>query len=97
MKQNYIVTMPDGSKWKVPVMVIAKHRAKNQEGEPGGNAQQSIEDTIRLFTSDEREIKDWAENNMNWEDVEKFAQKIQDPDLEVDYQEGWVNGEKEIE
>jgi hypothetical protein len=48
-----------------------------------------------LFESDEFEIEDWAANNMDWSDVVAFATKIGPVD-QVDYQEGWVNGKKEI-
>lgn len=40
------------------------------------------------------EIIDWASNNMNWNDVKDHAVKVSVK--EVDFQEGWVNGEKEV-
>lgn len=93
----YVVEMPDGSRWGVPVEVIALDRAKNYADEFDGNVARSLEeDTWPLFEADSYDVSDWAGNNMNWEDVEAQAQRIHDPDGPVDYQEGWVNGEKEF-
>lgn len=88
--------MPDGSKWDVPVTIIAEHRANYYKHEFNDNIKKSlIEDTLPLF-EDEFEIKDWAANNMDWSDVAKFATRVLFTTDEVDYQEGWVNGEKEL-
>lgn len=98
MEKWMSVEMPDGSKWAVPVSVIANNRAdyyaKNDEDFKGDFERSLNEDTLPLF-EDEYEIHDWAANNMNWEDVSDQAIEL-DVEDEVDYQEGWVNGEKEI-
>lgn len=96
--KNLRITMPDGSKWDIPVSVIALDRAKYYAREEfDGDVERSLaEDTMPLFDSDDYEIEDWAANNMNWSDVEAFATKVNDPTEEIDYQEGWVNGEKEV-
>lgn len=96
LDKQLVVTMQDGSKWAVPVSVIALNRACSYAKEFGGDTQRSLdEDTIPLFESDSFEIKDWAANNMNWKDVADHAKNIQikDPDF---YQDGWVNGYKEV-
>lgn len=91
------VTMPDGSVWSVPVEIIAKNRAEVYKGEFEGSHRRSLdEDTWPLFEDDPFEITDWAANNMNWEDVAEHATKVEQPDAAVDYQEGWVNGDKDI-
>ena len=90
------VTMPDGSKWDVPVYVIAKNRAEWYAHEFGGDVERSLaEDTLPLFEADAFEIEDWASNNMNWSDVEVYAHKAK-PGPEVDYDEGWMNGDKDV-
>lgn len=90
------IEMPDGSKWDVPVMIIAKNRAKYYKDEFGGDVEKSLkEDTLPLFI-DDYEIHDWAANNMNWDDVKAFAKKAPDEKREIDFQEGWVNGDYEI-
>jgi len=100
MKDKYLrVTMPDGTKWDVPVMVIAENRAKyyaKADDEFGGSFKRSLnEDTLPLFKEDDYEIKDWAAGNMDWDDVSHAAVKVTGTP-EPDYQEGWVNGEKEV-
>lgn len=97
MKQRLIVTMPDGSRWGVPVDIIARDRAKNLADEFGGDVERSLaEDTIPLFTRFENTIIDWAANNMNWDDVKAHAARMAHSEPEPDYQEGWVNGDKQL-
>lgn len=91
------VTMPDGSKWKVSIRVIAEHRARYFGSEPKHTFECALKNTLELFEDDEYEVEDWASNNMDWSDVEKHAERIKDQGLSVEeLQEGWVNGEKEI-
>jgi len=91
------VEMPDGSKWDIPVMIIAKDRADNYKDEFDDDLEKSLQsDTLPLFEDDEYEIEDWAANNMNWDDVKEFAKQVPRMEAEPDYQEGWINGEKEI-
>lgn len=71
--------MPDGSKWDVPFSVICNHYYEHNKAVS----------PISVQTA-----KDWAENNMNWEDVEAHAVLHYHGD--VDYADGWINGEKEI-
>ena len=89
--------MGDGSKWDIPakpiVEVRARYYAKKDTGKKNGKEfdeafKQLIEDT------DDFDIEDWASNNMNWSDVKDVAVKVST--MEIDFQEGWVNGEKEV-
>jgi hypothetical protein len=87
------VTMPDGSKWDVPARVIAENRARYYAKiDPNTTYEGEFDYTM----SNNYELKDWAAGNMNWSDVEDHAKRVAVPPLEPDYQEGWVNGEKEI-
>ena len=91
------VAMPDGSKWDVPVSVIAWDRA-NYYAESVKNTlsfAEALKETNELFDADSYEIEDWAANNMNW-DKDRFHAEEVEPTSLTDYQEGWVNGEKEI-
>lgn len=93
------ITMPDGSKYDVPVEIIARNRAKYYaDKEFDGDIERSLaEDTIPLFQSDDYEIHDWAANNMNWSDVKDHATLASLPeDGEEAHQEGWINGEYEV-
>ena len=90
------VTMLDGSEWDIPLERIARNRAENYADEFDGDVERSLrEDTMPLFEQDSFEASDWAANNMNWDEVEDVAvcyRKAPTPD----FQEGWVNGEKEV-
>lgn len=87
----YRVEMEEGSKWDVPVQVIADSRDEHY--------QEDDEDTIGAIRDGELpagEIQDWAGNNMNWSDVEAFAVRAEVTPKKIDWEEGWCNGEKEI-
>jgi hypothetical protein len=89
----YVVEMPDGSRWGVPVAVIAAHRAAEYASEFGGDVGRSLdEDTWPVFEADSYDVHDWASGNMNWADVADAAIRLPDQAAPVDYQEGWVNG-----
>jgi hypothetical protein len=89
------VTFSDGSRYAIPVIEIARNRAAEYADEFDGDEERSLnEDTIPLFAEDPYEIKDWASNNMNWEDVEEFAVLIgKNP---IDFEEEWGNAKKEV-
>jgi len=90
------IEMPDGSKWGVPVEVIARSRAAHYAHEFDGDVERSMaEDTMPLFNSDHYEIEDWAANNMNWSGVSEQAKKLQDAPA-PDFQEAWINGKKAV-
>ena len=95
LTKSYITTMPDGSKWAVPVSVIAGHRAKHYAHEFGGDIEKSLqEDTGPLFESDDYAIEDWAQNNMSWDDVKDLAECIEP--AKCDFEKGWMNGDHEV-
>ncbi len=88
------ITMSDGSVWSVPVYEIAYHRAEYYAKEFDGDVIRSLnEDTIPLFEGDEFEIRDWAQNNMDWKDVEAT---LVSPAPKSDYQDGWVNSDDKV-
>ena len=82
-----VFTPSDGSIWHIPADVIAKHRANYySKGDP--------EVYIREFESGlsaNYALIDWAQNNMDWSDVQPFAKQINPPS--PDYQDDWVNGD----
>lgn len=87
------VDMPDGLIYGVPVEIIARNRAEYYAKDFNGDIVESLRnDTLPLF-EDNSEIRDWASNNMNWDEVKMhavtFAKKLDD-DL---FQDAWVNGE----
>ena len=92
-----VISMPDGSEWLVPSSVIAENRAKAYAEILEGNFEKAYKETLEAFGEDEFQMLDWAANNMDWDDVKNVAvrleRKVKEP---VDYDEGWVNGPKEI-
>lgn len=91
---NYRVTMSDGSKWDIPLWMIIYNRAEYYAGVDSITIEESInEDTIPLFKSDSDEVQEWATNNMNWEDVDGWAELVESRQ-DLDYQHEWVNPTK---
>jgi hypothetical protein len=95
--KELVVTMQDGSKWGIPVHVIANHRAQYyyETGEFSSVAKSLAEDTIPHFEDDEFNIIDWAQNDMDWEDIKLHA-RLAEAAPPINYEYGWINGEKEI-
>lgn len=98
MSKKLTVTMSDYSVWEIPIEVIAKSRAEfYAKCEFDGDVEKSLkEDTLPAFEADAYKIIEWAEGNMNWEDVKEYAIKVKDPNIEEVYKEDWMNGPKEI-
>jgi hypothetical protein len=91
MTKQIQVTMPDGSVWGVPAELVAQHRA-DYYGNKEGEESRKVEYDFTL--SNNEELLDWAENNMNWSDVSHAAVLVkQEP---PDYQEGWINGKRRV-
>jgi hypothetical protein len=96
MKVRFLqVTMPDGTKWNVPVEAIARNHAIAHAYEFDGDVEKSLaQGTMPLFDSDIAEIHHWASTNMDWRDVSGVARKVHEPF--VDYQDGWINGKWKV-
>lgn len=88
--------MADGTKWGVPVDMIARDRAAHYASEFGGDVDRSLaEDTLPAFEEDEYEIQDWAVNNMNWSDFDGHQVKIEDA-VTPDFNGDWLHGDKKV-
>lgn len=92
-----LVDMPDGSRWGVPMAAVIRNRADfvftNTPTEV--SSEDILEEVATDFMRDHDWALDWAANNMNWSDVVAHAYQDRAP-AAVDYQEGWVNGEKRV-
>lgn len=92
MHKLMTVEMPDGSKWGVPVELIARNRATHYASEFCGDVDRSLsEDTLPLFETDDYAIEDWAKNQMNWIDFDGHQVKVAEAPT-PDFQEAWMNG-----
>lgn len=98
MKQLITMKMPDGTTWAVDVEDVVVSRADHYKSEFDGDITRSIEeDTKPLFEEEEYQIRDWAFNNMNWEDF-KNPRKIADAPVLTpeDFNEAWNSADKEL-
>ncbi len=93
------VTMPNGDIWDVLAHLIAHERAVYYANRDHG--EDDSKEKLGTYTEeyeyamdDEGTLIDWAEGNMDWKDVAKYATLIES--AAVDLQEGWVNGDKEV-
>ncbi|MDL2236799.1 hypothetical protein LJC56_03070 [Christensenellaceae bacterium OttesenSCG-928-K19] len=97
MKRLYVVTMEDGSRWGVPAEIIAKHRAEYYASVDTDTTYQNEYDLmLHWFDEGDYEFADWPKNNMNWSDVKERAVQMPNESKDVDWEEGWINGEYEF-
>ena len=96
MEKLYVVTMSDGSKWGVPAEIIAKNKAEYYaKNDRGTSYEEEYGAMMQWFDENDYEFADWAKNNMDWDYVKDFAVRLPGEDNDVDWQDGWVNGEYE--
>ena len=101
-KKMIRVMMGDGSKWDVPLHIAAESCAMhwtNKAYPPALSTRSKWDEAYGReyeFAMSQADITmDWAVNNMDWNDVAKHAVRV-NPSRPADYQQGWVNGEKEV-
>lgn len=95
------VTMPDGTKWDVPAHIIARSRAhemamSNLAAEAHLSYQEVYQREFDYTLASRMLLFDWAANNMDWKDVQSHAIHVPTEASPADYQEGWMNGKKEV-
>lgn len=91
----YAVTMNNGDVYGVPAEVIADHYARYYES-LGESYRTNYDTMIGWFDAEEFEFKDWAKNNMDWDDVKDKAFLLRKAEQKIDFQDGWVNGRCEF-
>lgn len=85
------VQMGDGTTWSVPLQIVADSRDEAYRDEK--------EDSIGLYRTgslNNYALIDWAIGNLNWANVKDYAVQIPSATKPVDYEGGWVSGDKEI-
>jgi len=97
-KWIYITIEETGDIYRVPVYAIVFSKAEYYAKIDETTIEESIfKEVIEEFNADNFEILDWAQDNMNWEDVSDFAELVSKKIIKkVNWQENWVNGEWEI-
>lgn len=79
-----IIDTPNGQ-YELPIDVVAEDRTKYYAGVDGYEEGDEEWDAEMYFVrQDNYEAIDWLLNNMDWEDVEDFATKINDKVLVTD-------------
>jgi len=98
MERYILVTFSNGDKYRIPGSVIAESRATHyadRDSEEGKSKWGEIYKEEYDYTlGDDYELVDWAENNMDWSDVESVAELVMSGD--VDFEDEWCNADKEI-
>lgn len=84
------VTFPNGEKWQIPARIIADDRALYYE-KLDEDCEYQDEYNYALENNDI--LLDWAQGDMNWEDVEHSAIRIAPatPLTEEQKNEAWIN------
>lgn len=95
MKKMYAVTMENGDVYVVPAELIADNYAKYYQENNDEDYDENHEAMMHWFDTNDYEFADWAKNNMDWDDVKHAAVLLKRHEMDVDFQEGWVNGHHE--
>ena len=88
------VTMSNGDVWEVDAEAVADHRIshyrENHTDEPNWEKEER-----EWLMSDDYELIDWMQNNMDWADIEPHADKIEDGESE-DWFIEFINSDMKI-
>jgi hypothetical protein len=83
-------TFSTGEAWEFPVQVVADSRDEHYADEK--------EDTIgeiRRGRLDNGDLTEWAINNMNWDELAPYAQKVAEP-RSIDPADEWMSADREV-
>lgn len=82
-----ILTTESGRRYAFPCHVIAHFRSSYYAGRGD-----SYEEEYEYTANDASELFDWAQSNMNWDDVEHYAVELPRIEQAEDLQEQWIMG-----
>lgn len=91
--------LSNGSTWQIPATIIARHRARyyayndTKMAENHPEYRKVYDSELECALSNDKELIDWAENNMDWVEV-KFDAVCVKKAPEADFQEAWINSYK---
>ena len=99
MEKYILVTFSNGERYRIPASEIAESRANyyaeiDSEGDETKYAV-IFKDEYDYTMKADFELIGWANNNMNWEDIDGVAEYIGQDD-HVDYEDEWCNADKDI-
>jgi hypothetical protein len=95
MEKVLNVRFSNGDEFTIPARIIAENRA-NYYATIDGYEKDSNEweQEVQYAINDPYEIEDWAANNMDWVDLEPYAELLEKS--EFDYNEEWGEADKEL-
>jgi len=80
-----------GITYEIPARVIAEDRARYYADIDGYEEEsQEFLNEVNYALDDQYTLFDWIENNMNWNDIEPYAEEVVNED-ELDLNEEWEN------
>lgn len=88
----YTVEMTNGDIYGIPAQVIAENYAEFFKGKNERIFQEQFDFMMDMFDRKEDAFEDWAQNEMNWDDVKHCAVLLKRGEVKVDFQNCWVNG-----
>lgn len=89
------VVFSNGEVYKVPATIVAKDRANYYAKNTKDDAKEVYEEELQNTLNDDFEIIDWAQNNMNWEEVAEHAVRFYD-ESKIDFHKEWISNELDI-
>lgn len=85
MKNTLQIKFPNGHKFNVPTSVVAINRSNYYALKDLVIPGTADWDSLMAESSDEDELLDWAENSMDWLELQPYAERVDED--EPDYSE----------
>lgn len=86
--QFLVVTFPTGERYGVPAHIIAQDRATYyaQRDHPDNEEKRSekLQQELEYALGETSELIDWAKNNMDWDDLNHHAERLDPPERDLD-------------
>lgn len=80
----------DGSVWDVPLQIVADSRDEHY-----GEKSYTI-GLIRADRLDKYTLTEWAINQMDWDEFEPYAVRVEMPPKKVNYIAAWMSADRKI-
>ena len=90
MKKYLVLVFENGETWRIDAEAIAENRAKYYHELEKDENPNTYQEEFDYTMSNEVEIKDWAFNNMDWDDFTECRELIETAN-DFDYQGAWMN------
>ena len=91
MKAFIQIALAAGQVYEIPVAAVASSRAQAMlelHADEFPTIVEAMGDTVELFNDDMGQVRDWALNNMNWNDLEPVARLVRFTPPDLDLQAG---------